>query len=41
MIMVMMHHGEEIEIEKTLHRQDIHGPMTDIFMKAIGHAKTY
>ena len=32
--------GEEIEIDKNFNREDIHGPMTDIFMKAIGHAKT-
>jgi len=32
--------GEEIEIDKTITRQDIYGPMKDIFMKAIRHAKT-
>ena len=32
--------GEEIEIDKTITRQDIFSPMKDIFMKAIGHAKT-
>lgn len=31
--------GEEIEIEKVFYRDEIHGAMTDIFMKAIGHAK--
>ncbi|MDA9986695.1 Hsp70 family protein, partial [Crocinitomicaceae bacterium] len=31
--------GEEIEIDKTFTRQEIHGAMTDIFMKAISHAK--
>jgi molecular chaperone DnaK len=31
--------GEEIEIDKTITRQDIYGPMKDIFMTAIGHTK--
>ena len=31
--------GKEIEIDKTFTVDEIHGAMTDIFMKAIGHAK--
>jgi molecular chaperone DnaK len=31
--------GKEIEIDKTFTIDEVHGAMTDIFMKAIGHAK--